>query len=181
MRERVTWIPSLNPLIFSAVLFLLIALLVFKPQAEKPIDGKFFKVSYIYDGDTIRLETGEKVRFIGIDAPEMHESEKLFRDARKSGQDIEVIKAMGRRAREFVVALFGDKKVRLEFDIEKRDKYGRLLAYLYLEDGTFVNKEIIASGFAYPLTIPPNVAHTDEFKALFKEARAKRLGLWSGQ
>lgn len=137
-------------------------------------------VTYIYDGDTIKLENGEKVRFLGIDTPESSENKKLFRDAARSGQDIQEILAMGHAAAEYTRALLKGRRVRLEFDIEKRDKYGRLLAYIYrVDDGLFINEDIIKNGYAYPMTIPPNIRHADEFKKLFREAQKAKRGLWS--
>jgi micrococcal nuclease len=130
------------------------------------------------DGDTLKLANGERVRLIGIDTPEMHESEKLYRDSRKSGQDAQIIQAMGRRAYKFTKELVEGKTVRLEFDVEKRDKYGRLLGYAYLPDNTFVNAEIIRQGYASVMTYPPNVKHADEFLRLYRQARDSKLGLW---
>ena len=136
------------------------------------------QVIQVYDGDTVKLANGEKVRLIGIDCPEEWESEKLYWDTKRLGQDIEVIKAMGKEAGAFTQNLVLNKKVRLEFDVEKRDKYNRLLAYLYLPDGKFVNETIIKEGYAYPLMIPPNLKYTDYFMQLYREARAKGRGLW---
>ncbi len=135
-------------------------------------------VSRVVDGDTVKLENGERVRLIGIDTPEMHESSKLFRDSRRSGTDTRTIQALGKRSYEFVRRLLEQKRVRLEFDAEKRDKYGRLLAYVYLKDGTFVNAEIIKQGYASLMTIPPNVKYSDLFRKLFKEAQGNKSGLW---
>lgn len=152
--------------------------------------GKFtipFGKSYNYadalvkraiDGDTIQLETGEMVRLIGIDTPEMHESDKLYRDSRRTRQDIRTIKELGKRAYEFTKKLVEGKRVSLEFDKEKRDKYGRLLAYAYLKDGIFINAEIVKQGYASLLTIPPNVKYSDLFLKLYQEARLKNRGLW---
>jgi micrococcal nuclease len=137
-------------------------------------------VAYVYDGDTVRLENGQKVRFVGIDTPESSENKKLFRDAARSGQDIKTILAMGRAAAVYTKSLLDGRRVRLEFDIEKRDKYGRLLAYVYrADDGLFINEDIIKNGYAYPMTIPPNIRHADEFKKLFHEAQKAGRGLWS--
>ena len=86
--------------------------------------------------------------------------------------------AMGRRAANFTKKLLTDQQVRLEFDVEPHDRYGRTLAYVYLSDGTFVNEKIIREGYAYPLTIPPNVKYAHEFKAWFDEARDNKRGLW---
>jgi len=135
-------------------------------------------VSRVVDGDTLRLSNNEKVRLIGIDTPEMHESEKLYRDSRKSGQDAKTIQALGRRSYAFTKSLVEGKTVRLEFDVEKRDKYKRLLAYVFLPDGTFVNAEIVKQGYASLMTYPPNVKHADEFRRLYQQARELRLGLW---
>jgi len=144
----------------------------------KPYNYDDIYVKRVIDGDTILLETGERVRLIGIDTPEMHESDKLYRDSRRTNQDIQTIKALGRRAWEFTKNLVEGKRVRLEFDVEKNDKYGRLLAYVYLKDGTFVNAEIIKQGYGSLMTIPPNVKYADLFVKLFQEARLNKRGLW---
>ena len=130
------------------------------------------------DGDTLELENKEKVRLIGIDTPEMHESNKLHRDSDKSGQDIETIKALGRQSYEFTKNLVEGKRVSLEFDVDRHDKYDRLLAYVYLKDGTFVNAEIVKQGYASLMTYPPNVKYVDLFQKLYKEARENNRGLW---
>lgn len=135
-------------------------------------------VTRAVDGDTLKLENGQRVRLIGIDTPEMHESDKLYRDAQRSSQDVETIKALGRRAYVFTKALVEGKRVRLEFDVERKDKYGRLLAYVYLKDGTFVNAEIVKEGFAALMTIPPDVKYADLFLKLYREARENKRGLW---
>jgi len=136
-------------------------------------------VKRVVDGDTLVLENGERVRLIGIDTPEMHESNKLYRDSQRSQQDIATIKALGRRAYLFTKDLVEGKRVSLEFDVEKYDKYDRLLAYVYLkEDGTFVNAKIVEAGFASLMTIPPNVKYADLFLKLYQEARKDKRGLW---
>lgn len=183
----------------SKAVFLLTGLLLlvnFALYANEPVtiyyseDGKFtlpFGKSYDYtniyvkrviDGDTIQLENGEKVRLIGIDTPEVHESDKLYRDSQRTKEDVRTIKELGRRAWEFTRKLVEAKRVSLEFDVEKRDKYGRLLAYVYLKDGTFVNAEIVKQGYASLMTIPPNVKYEDIFLKLYQEARLNRNGLW---
>lgn len=132
----------------------------------------------VVDGDTVQLENGERVRFIGIDTPEMHESDKLYRDSQRTQQDINTIKELGRRAYKFTKELVEGKRISLEFDVEKYDKYDRLLAYVYLKDGTFVNAEIIKQGYASLMTIPPNVKYADLFLKLYQEARENKRGLW---
>ena len=146
--------------------------------------GKNYKYDNILvkravDGDTLLLESGERVRLIGIDTPEMHESKKLYRDSERSKQDIKTIQDLGKRAAEFTRNLVEGKRVRLEFDVDRYDKYKRLLAYVYLvSDGTFVNAKIIEEGYASVMTYPPNVLHTDEFVKLYRQARENNRGLW---
>lgn len=98
----------------------------------KKYDYNNILVRKVVDGDTIELENGERIRLIGIDTPEMYESDKLFRDVQRTGQDIKTIQNMGREAYEFTKQLCEGKRVRLEFDLEKRDKYDRLLAYVFI-------------------------------------------------
>jgi len=135
-------------------------------------------VKRVVDGDTLLLENGERVRLIGIDTPEMHDSNKLYRDSRKSGRDVNVIKELGRRSYAFTRNLAEGKQVRLEFDQERTDRYNRLLAYVYLQDGTFINAEIIKEGYASLMTIPPNVKYADLFLGLYRQARENKRGLW---
>jgi len=135
-------------------------------------------VTRAVDGDTLVLENNERVRLIGIDTPEMHESNKLNRDAQRSGQDLATIKQLGRQSYEFTKKLVQGKRVRLEFDVEKYDKYKRILAYVYLLDGTFLNAEIVQQGYASLMTYPPNVKYADLFSKLYQEARQNQRGLW---
>jgi micrococcal nuclease len=123
------------------------------------------------DGDTIRVRVGggaeERVRFIGVDTPETHGPGGL-REC--FGQEA---------ARRTAELLPPGTEVRLVRDAEARDKYGRLLAYVYrARDGLFVNLSLAQDGFAAALTIPPNVAHADEFVKAAADARAAGRGLW---
>jgi len=135
-------------------------------------------VTRAVDGDTLVLESGERVRLIGMDTPEMHQSEKLLRDSQRTKQDVATIQKLGRRAYGFTKGLVEGKRVSLEFDVEKYDRYKRLLAYVYLKDGTFVNAEIVKQGYANLMTIPPNVKYADLFVKLYREARENNRGLW---
>ena len=141
-------------------------------------DYSNIKCTRVVDGDTIVLENDERVRLTGIDTPETYKSKKLYKDAERTGQDIETIRAMGKKATEFVKKLVGGKQVRLEFDVQERDRYGRLLAYIYLLDGTFVNAEIVKQGYASLMTIPPNVKYAELFQKLYQDARENNRGLW---
>ncbi len=144
----------------------------------KSFDYSNVLVTRAVDGDTLVLENSERVRLIGIDTPEIHESYKLTRDVQRSGTDAAVIKQMGMQAYEFTKKLVEGKRVRLEFDVERYDKYKRILAYVYLEDGTFVNAEIVAQGYASLLTYAPNVKYADLFLKLYQLARQNKRGLW---
>lgn len=135
-------------------------------------------VKRVVDGDTLELESGERLRLIGIDTPEMHDSNKLMRDSHRTKKDIATIKRMGREAYQFTRKLVEGKKVSLEFDVEKYDKYNRLLAYVFLKDGTFLNAKIIEAGYASLMTIPPNVRYAAHFLKLYQEARQEKRGLW---
>jgi len=135
-------------------------------------------VKRVVDGDTLVLESGERVRLIGIDTPEMHDSDKLSRDSKRSQQSTSEIKEMGRKSYEFTRKLVEGKTVSLEFDVERYDRYKRLLAYVYLKDGTFINAEIVKEGYASLMTYPPNVKYSDLFLKLYRQARENKRGLW---
>lgn len=162
------------------LLLFLIALVITGCQVSPGKDYGYSNilVTRAVDGDTLLLENSERVRLIGIDTPEMHDSNKLNRDAQRSGQDVEVIKQLGRQSYEFTKKLAQGKRVRLEFDLERYDKYKRILAYVYLEDGTFVNAKIVEEGYASLMTYPPNVKYADLFLKLYQEARQNQRGLW---
>lgn len=128
-------------------------------------DGTVLVIEVV-DGDTIVLEGGETVRYIGIDTPETV-------DPRRS------VQCFGKEASKANRAMVEGKRVRLVADVEDRDKYGRMLRYVYLPDGTFVNLELAVQGFAPAYTYPPNAAHTEEFRLAAREARREKRGLWA--
>lgn len=175
LRKEYTWLQA------AVLLIAAVAFIAFKAVSgpHPAIAGnEQVYVSRVVDGDTLKLSNRERVRLIGVDTPELHYSDKLVRDARKTGRDVKTIQALGAKASAFTKALCEGKKVRLEFDVEKHDRYGRLLAYVYLEDGTFVNAKIIEEGYAQVMTIPPNVKYADRFLELQRKARESRKGLW---
>ena len=136
----------------------------------------------VVDGDTLKIRywgKEESIRLIGIDTPESRVNKKTKRDAKRSGQDIKTIIAMGKRATEYVESRVkpGDL-ITIEFDVEQRDRYGRLLGYVYLSNGKVLNEEIIKAGYANVMTIPPNVKYKDRFLKAYKEARERKMGLW---
>lgn len=149
-------------------------------QKDIPPKGQHLYVKRVVDGDTLKLSDGTRVRLIGVDTPELHYSEKLIRDAKRTQRDIETIQALGKTAAEFTTKLCLGKKVRLEFDVQRHDRYGRTLAYVYLEDGTSVNAKILEEGYGQTMTIPPDVRFAEQFQKLEKQARENKKGLWSG-
>jgi len=162
-------------------------------------------VTKVFDGDTLLLANGEKVRLIGIDTPEAEYSYK--EQERKRKRDPQYYE-QARAATEFTRKLVERKQVQLEFDLEKRDKYGRLLAYVWYEivpfshikefnlpdnvvihhrmnkqgyEGSFVflNATIIKSGYATPMPIKPNIQYAGLFYKLYQEAKEDKRGLWT--
>jgi micrococcal nuclease len=125
----------------------------------------------VVDGDTFWADDGTskgmKIRLIGVDAPE---SRKTFKKE---------VGYFGKEAKTYFTNLLSEKSVRLEYDLNRTDQYGRTLAYVYLEDGTFVNAELVKNGFAMTLTVPPNVKFADQFLKLQAEARENNRGLWN--
>jgi micrococcal nuclease len=126
--------------------------------------GDAAKVWRVDDGDTVTVLIGggrEKTRLIGLDAPEM-------------GQGL-----WGKRAKRHLEdMLHSSRDVYLEYDVEKRDKYGRLLVYMRTSGGKFVNAVMLKEGYAVLFTLPPNVKHAKEFASAQRQAREGRLGIW---
>ncbi len=122
----------------------------------------------IVDGDTLIVTGNVRVRLIGINTPE---SVDPRRPVECFGQEASA--ALGRLVPP-------GTPVRLSYDVERTDDFGRTLAYLYrVADELFVNAALVEGGFAQPATYPPNVAHAGEFAALARQAQAAKAGLWS--
>jgi micrococcal nuclease len=119
----------------------------------------------VIDGDTIVLSNGEKVRLIGVDTPETKHSQKP-------------VEYYGKEATAFTKRMVGGKVVKLKYDVQRRDEYDRLLAYVYLMNGTFLNAEIIKQGYGHAYTRFP-FKYMEEFKQYEKEARENKRGLWT--
>ncbi len=138
----------------------------------------------VVDGDTIRIKSErngtELVRLIGIDTPEIHQSDKFEKQLERSQTDVKHFKALGERSAAFTRSLLPPgTKIRLENDVEPRDRYGRRLSYVFLMDGTFLNREILSKGYAHLTTFPPNVTRLEELRAAYIDARLAQRGLWS--
>ena len=140
-------------------------------------------VTKIVDGDTLYCSKGygkeEKVRLIGIDTPESNKNPKTHRDAERTGQSVKSIIELGKKSTAFVKSrLSVSTEVRLELDVQAKDKYGRTLAYVYLPDGSMLNELIVREGYAQVMTIPPNIKYQGLFVEAEKYARENKRGLW---
>ena len=144
-----------------------------KAKTEQSVSSNkegFLKVTKVVDGDTFWVDEGSekgiKIRLIGVDAPE---SRNVFKKKKSY---------YGDEAKTYLSNMFEEQSVRLEYDVDSLDRYGRTLAYVYLTDGTFVNAALVKNGYAMVMTVPPNVKYADEFVKLQQEARENNRGLW---
>lgn len=126
----------------------------------------YYEVARSVDGDTIELTDGRKVRYIGINTPETV-------DPRRK------VECFGKEASDFNKELVEGKKVRLERDVSETDRYGRLLRFVYLEDGTFVNEVLVREGYAHASAYAPDLSRKEFFAETEKKARENQQGLWA--
>ena len=119
------------------------------------------KVIKVIDGDTITIEGGYRVRYIGIDTPEIHPHPEPY----------------GIEAWQANLRLVEDKRVRLERDVSETDKYGRLLRYVYV-DNVFVNAELVKQGLAWAIPYEPDTKHQGTLEKAEAEARQDEIGIW---
>ena len=146
-------------------------LFIFSLQCIGQEKSEFLEIAKFVDGDTFWVQhpngEDEKIRFIGMNTPEIQNSGRTQ------------VEYYGKEASDFVKALLTGKKVRLEYDVQRYDRYQRTLAYVFLEDGTFLNALLVKEGYATVATYPPNVKYVDLFVKLEKGARAEGKGMWS--
>ena len=136
-----------------------------EPAADlaEPGDLTPAQVTKHTDGDTLWLSGIGKVRLIGVDTPEVYGGVECY----------------GRQASAFVERTVPlGSEVRYRLGVDERDRYGRALAYVWLRDGRFLNRLLVARGYAQPLTVPPNVGYEDVFVRVARRARAAGRGLW---
>ncbi len=154
-----------------------------KDKKENAVnDLNFYPVTKVVDGDTFEVEIDgkkEKVRMLGIDTPEKFESNKLDKDSERTGNDKKTIKKLGELSSDYAKKLLSGKKVRLESDPigDNKDRYNRLLMYVYLEDGTFVNLKIVEDGYANAYT-RFEISKKNEIVQAERNARENKRGLW---
>ena len=150
---------------------IIICLILFIPFLPDAAHAAKFRVTKVHDGDTVSIRISgfakipvktEKVRLIGIDAPELKQE------------------PWGRLSKRYLKKLVSESDwvVDVEFDVEQRDKYGRLLAYLMDKNGRMINEKMLETGYAILYTIPPNVKYTERFTEAQKKAQLCKAGIW---
>jgi len=156
---------------FNTMIILLVciffAIKLFSGSDAPDYKGPFL-VSRVVDGDTIIIDMGgnaERIRLIGIDTPE-----SVHPDPEKNVK-------YGEISSDYTREILEGKNVEIELDVQERDQYGRLLAYVYIE-GEMFNKKLIAEGHAMVATYPPNVKYVEEFTEIQEKARNEKKGMW---
>jgi micrococcal nuclease len=164
------------PIVFSAILIFALGIAIGfglgknkHSQNDNFREGKGgfvgeYKVTRVIDGDTIEIEGGERVRYIGMDTPETVDPNGT-------------VECFGPEATQENKKLVEGKTVRLEKDISERDDYGRLLRYVYVDD-VFVNLELVNLGYARFATYLPDISHQDEIYQAQAKAKKSSLGMW---
>ena len=125
----------------------------------------FYSVKTVYDGDTVVLEDGRKIRLLGVNTPEVQHKDKIA-------------DAGGEEAKAWLINKLQHARVRLEFDFEKTDKYGRTLAHLFSEKKEHINLSLVKAGLATTGIYPPNLLYVNELLAAEKKAEQDKLGIW---
>ena len=156
--------------LLSLLLFILPVVMAGQAASTEP--EEWLAVTRVADGDTFWVDDGSekglKIRLIGIDAPEPRNT-----GTRPKG-------FFGTESTIYLQELLKGKKIRLEYDVSRYDRYGRTLAYAWLGDGTFINAELVKNGYATVMTMPPNVKYAETFTKLAAKARKQNRGLWKG-
>ena len=148
-----------SPIIILLLIILYVVFTYFIKQTDTAI------VARVIDGDTIETTTGECIRLIGIDTPE-----SVHPDDYKNTE-------YGKSASEYTSEHLAGKLVKLEYDVERTDKYGRTLAYVWLGDEMF-NERLLREGMAKVMTVQPNTKYAIKFEMIESEARKNKAGFW---
>ncbi len=135
------------------------------PCGLGPLTGEEVFAKSVHDGDTLTLMSGDKVRLIGINSPE------IAREERPS-------EAYSRQAQKALKALVMDKPLLLGFDRQERDRYGRLLAHIFTPEGVNINAKMLEAGLAAQIIVPPNLGIKDCYAKIERNARCQQQGLW---
>ncbi len=149
--------------------FAFFVLVILLCSCKGPADYSYIRVTRVIDGDTVTLADGQALRYIGIDTPETK--------IKKNGEFVYEPQPFSLEAMELNRSLVEGKAVRVEFDVVRKDSYGRLLGYCFVDD-VFVNARLLEEGLAVVYTFPPNVKYADTFYALQVKARQEKQGFW---
>ena len=158
--------------IYMSFISLIVCCFIFATScfSSTTINDGVYEVRKVIDGDTVELQDGVKVRFIGINAPEK---------MKKVGEKwIFSPEPLSLESKRYTEKLIDKERIKLEFDKDKIDEYGRMLAYVFLEDGKMINAELIRKGLATVYTFYPNIKYLDKFLYLQNEAIKSERGLW---
>jgi len=140
-------------------------ILLLLPLLGQAAGSTLYRVEKVFDGDTILLNDGRKIRFLGINTPEV------------AGKD-KSAEAGGEQARHWLLQRLEQQGISLEEDVEKQDKYGRTLAYVFSEDHQLINLELVKNGLASVSIFPPNLKYTDSLLEAQRSAEQAHLGIW---
>lgn len=135
------------------------------PEAKKTDDNNAVYIEKVIDGDSLEANIKgkrEQIRLIGIDAPELRQ------------------KYWGKRSKKFLQDMISASgwQAHIEYDVDRRDKYDRILAYLWSRDNRLINEEMLSNGYAVVYTFPPNIKHADRLMAAQVIARENKRGIW---
>jgi len=146
----------------------------------QPQELLWARVVRVVDGDTVRVRAAgreERVRLVGLDAPERFPGPRLDEQARQLRRSPEELRRWGEAAYAFARRQLGGRRVGLELDVEERDEFGRLLAYVWVRGFQF-NVELVRQGYAWVYPVPPNLRYAELLAACQREAQEARRGLW---
>ncbi len=156
----------MSPPLFLRRLALLVIFSVLLPSLCAASSKSEGVVHWVIDGDTFELKNGQRIRLIGVDSPE-------YQPWKRKPE------FYGKEASLYLRHLLNKKKVRLQKDAQAKDNYGRTLAYVYLENGEFVNLLLVQKGYAKAKNYPPNNRYRDLLKKAQQEAKQNKRGLWN--
>ena len=128
--------------------------------------SRWVEVATVFDGDTFQTTESEKVRLLGINTPEIAHG-------KEPGQPL------GKKAKQRLQQLISGKTVRMQMDIDQKDKYGRSLAHIFLRNGTWINEQLLREGMAHVYTFAPNFRWSAALLRSEAEARSAKRGIWS--
>jgi endonuclease YncB( thermonuclease family) len=134
-------------------------------QLAIPTAPRYYAIKKIYDGDTLLLENGHKIRLSSINTPEISKRDKIA-------------EAGGEAAKQWLIQKLADTRIRLRYDLERKDKYGRTLAHIFTKNNTHINLQLIANGLATVNIYPPNINYVNQLVSAQLQAESQKLGIW---